>query len=92
MSEITNFCDVKINNGDIIISDISNDYINGLKVKIWNNKSQSQILISGFDGVKYFENDNQKYYLIYTKKFDVKNNIFINNTILINNNIELIPN
>ena len=65
-NEFSNYCDLNVNN-EINISDVSYDYIDGLKIKIWNNNLNKDILVSGFNGIKYFSNNNKSYYLIYYK-------------------------
>ncbi len=91
-SNITNFCDVKVNNGDIILSDVTHDYVNGLKIKIWNKTGRTPVYVDGFMGIKHFIDENQRYYLIYSMTLDKQNNYFVEKTILINNKLEIIPN
>jgi hypothetical protein len=89
-NEFSNYCNLNVNN-EINISDVSYDYIDGLKVKIWNNNLNKDILVSGFNGIKYFSNNNKSYYLIYYKKYIIKKNEFKENSFLIDSNLNLIP-
>jgi hypothetical protein len=87
----SNYCNLSVNSKDIIISDISLDYLTGLKVKIWKPNSTKEVIIEGFYGIKYLKNNSKNYYLIYHKKFIKNQNVFEEKSTLIDNNLNIIP-
>jgi len=60
----SNYKDVYINNGEIILSDL---LVNGdgVTIKVWNKSTNKQLIFSSFSHIKCLKEDDNNYYLIY---------------------------
>jgi aspartyl protease family protein len=60
----SNYKDVYINNGEIILSDL---LVNGkgVTIKIWNKATNKQLSFNSFSHIKCLQEDGKNYYMIY---------------------------
>lgn len=72
----SNYKNVIINNGSIIISDNSINAYDGAQVRIWNETSGKSLTFSWFSHLKYLRNNGINYYMIF---YDGKNSLIDEN-------------
>ena len=79
----SNYKNVIINNGSIIISDNSINSYDGAQVKIWNKTSEKSLIFSWFSHIKCLRNNGKNYYVIF---YDGKNSLIDENLNIIHTN------
>jgi hypothetical protein len=72
----SNYKNVIINNGSIILSDNSINAYEGAQIKVWNKKSEKSLTFSWFSHMKCLKDNSTNYYMIF---YDGKNSLIDEN-------------